>query len=62
MLMTSQIRKETSPPNKPSHRIGGKRRPPPGYAVVSPQIEGIDEDLSGVYLNSIIVDRILRSS
>jgi len=31
MPMTSQMRKEASPPpNKPLPRIGGKRRPPPG--------------------------------
>jgi len=31
MPMTSQMRKEASPPpNKPFHRIGGERRPPPG--------------------------------
>jgi hypothetical protein len=39
MPMTSQMRKEASPPpNKPFHRIGGKRRPPPGDLFVNDYI------------------------
>jgi hypothetical protein len=40
--MMSQMRKEASPPpNKPFHRIGGKRRPPSGELHVMHSVESV---------------------